>query len=127
MGGREESYAVHSDFAAEKQPVFVSAPFGEYELLSQAPQRGGGAEISGAVGPGRPGGTEYSYRAEYAPGGPYHKERLMRKERNPARPAVTRLCGICYGIKQKERLSGEAADKPGLGIITGMWSSVGMC
>ena len=53
--------------------------------------------------------------------------REMRKERNPARPAVTRLCGICYGIKQKERLSGEAADKPGLGIITGMWSSVGMC
>ena len=94
VGGREESYAVHGIAAAEKQPVFIPAPFREHELLPQAPQRGGGAEISGAVGPGRPGGTEYSYRAEYAPGGPYHKEGVKRKERNPARPAATRLCGI---------------------------------
>lgn len=49
----------------------------------------------------------------------------MRKERNPAKPAATRLCGIYYGIKQKEKLSGAAADKPGLGIITDMCSSTG--
>lgn len=40
---------------------------------------------------------------ESAPGGAHYQERLRRKERNPARPAVTRLCGIYYGIKQKER------------------------
>ena len=61
------------------------------------------AGLPGALGPGGSGGPEYPHRAEYAPGGPYHQERLMRKERNPARPAVTRLCGIYYGIKQKER------------------------
>lgn len=44
----------------------------------------------------------------------------MRKERNPAEPAATRLCGIYYGIKQKERQFGVAVDKPGLEIITGM-------
>ena len=50
----------------------------------------------------------------------------MRKEREAAKPVVTRLCGIYYGIKQKEKLSGAAADKPGLEIITGMWSCFGL-
>lgn len=127
MKGREARYADDGHAAAEEQPVFITAPGGKHQLFPQAPQPGGGAVLSGALRPGRPGGQEYAHRTQYAPGGAYYQERLMRKERNPARPAVTRLCGICYGIKQKERLSGEAADKPGLGIITGMWSSVGMC
>ena len=50
-------------------------------------------------------------RAQPAPRGPYHQEGVKRKERNPARPAATRLCGIYYGIKQKERRSGVEVGK----------------
>lgn len=126
MGQEVSVHVFSSDLSHAAQSVFHPAAVGGWRLLPAPAEAGGGKAVSGAVRGGRSGGPECSGGAQPAAGGPYCEERLMRKERNPARPAVTRLCGICYGIKQKERLSGEAADKPGLGIITGMWSSVGM-
>lgn len=106
--------------------IFYTAAVRRRGLLPASAEAGGGEAVSGAVRGGRPGGPECSGGAQPAAGGPHCEERLMRKERNPARPAATRLCGIYYGIKQKERRSGVAVDKPGLGIITDMWSSVGV-
>ena len=127
MGRRCCDDAVPGDLFVDERPVLDPAPVREWRVLSAASESGGGEDVPGAVRPGGPGGQEYSGGAQFETGRPHREERLMRKERNPARPAVTRLCGIYYGIKQKERRSGAAVDKPGLGIITGMWSSVGMC
>lgn len=100
-GGRRDAHSM--DAARAQRHVFFPAAVGGRRLLPQTAEGGGGAAIPGTVCCRGSGGPEQAGGAQLAPGGPHCEERLMRKERNPARPAVTRLCGIYYGIKQKER------------------------
>ena len=106
---------VPRDLFDDEWDLLHAAPVRGRRFLPQAAEGGGGEGVSGAVRPGRPGGPESAGGAQPETGGPHRKERLMRKERNPAKPVVTRLCGICYGIKQKERLCGNLRDRLSLG------------
>lgn len=97
------AYVVPGHLPGDERTVLHPPPVGGRRFISPAAEGGRGAGISAAVRPGGFGGAQHSGGAQPAPGGAHCEERLMRKERNPARPAVTRLCGIYYGIKQKER------------------------
>ena len=62
---------------AQQPTVFTAAINRE---LSPALNGAGGTALSGTVCKGGLEGTEYSHRAQSAPGGPYHEEVLMREE-----------------------------------------------
>ena len=105
MEGKGEYHADNGNAAAEKQPMPFFTLGGECQLLPEAAERAGGADVFGTLCRRRSGGQKHSDRAKYAVGRTYYQE----------------------GLPIKETFSGRLRAKQGLMIITDIRSSCGRC